>query len=174
MYDNLPELLDLRVELKEGQSKFHPRRRFVNVIVENKGRDIARDCEVKLRALHKTDGCEWLSSELKQLAWTDGEKRTTIKAKGGSATFHLAFSQETLTKEQLELIDPVYCGIANDKIKCIAWVATARALQRTEYADQDGLCYGEFVVHIKVDEEYGRGTASKHTFTLRLETTGIN
>jgi hypothetical protein len=39
-------------------SSFYPRRRFVNVVVENNGRAVATNCEVTLRLLEKTVGCQ--------------------------------------------------------------------------------------------------------------------
>jgi hypothetical protein len=42
---------------------FYTRRRFVDVVVKNKGRAVATNCEVKLRLLNKTAGCQALSNE---------------------------------------------------------------------------------------------------------------
>jgi hypothetical protein len=75
----------------------YPIRRFVNIIVKNDGKEKAIDCEVTLRLLNKTMGCEWLSGQEKSLCWDNGETRSTIGARGNKATFHLAFSQGNFT-----------------------------------------------------------------------------
>jgi hypothetical protein len=90
---------------------YHPKRRFVNVVVENTGKALAKNCEVKLQLLDRTEGCQWLSDEDKPLTWDDGTNKITIRAKGGKARFHLAFSQENLTTDHIRHIDPVYCGV---------------------------------------------------------------
>jgi hypothetical protein len=90
---------------------FYPKRRFVNVIVKNDGRGLAENCEVNVRLLDKTDECQWLSYEWKSLAWSNGSIRTNIGARGNKAIFHLAFSQQRLTKYQKDSIIDQYCGI---------------------------------------------------------------
>jgi hypothetical protein len=73
---------------------------------------------------------------------------------------------EKLTKEQSDLIDPVHCGIVNQKTKCFAWIGTERALARTGYADQDGMCKGEFMVHVDAVMDNGK-TVNKH-FKIKI------
>jgi hypothetical protein len=34
-------------------------------------------------------------------------------------------------------------------MKCFAWIGTDRAFERTAYADQDGMCKGEFMVYVE-------------------------
>ena len=70
-------------------------------------------------------------------------------------------SQEKLTQEQNDLIDPVHCGILNQKVRCFAWIGTERALARTAYADQDGMCKGDFNVHVDIVIDNGK-TVNKH------------
>lgn len=161
-YEHIRQTLDRRwgqtiVETRGfDQPKAYPERRFINIIVENKGKAPAINCEIKLRLLNKVNKCQALSPEEKPLAWEDGETKITIGARYGKAIFQLAFSQKYLTKEQLDLIDSVYCGVANEKIKFVAWVATPKALESPEFRDQDGLCQGNFKVHVEVVTEAGQ------------------
>ena len=140
---------------------FFPKRRFINVTVQNNGRGLAENCGVRLKLLHKTDGCQWLSFNEKSLAWNDGNIGRTIGARGNKAIFHLAFSQQLLTTDQQNDITPLYCNIAKRKVKINSWIGTRDALEKPELRDQDGLCQGEFTVHIEVITQYGH-RAYKH------------
>jgi hypothetical protein len=149
-------------ELKENGLSFYPKRKFINIIVKNKGNRLASNCEVKLKVLSKSEGCDWLSvTDTKTLVWENGKTETSIKNKPAEGVFCLAFSQEKLTQQQIDLIDPVYCGKVKQKMKCFAWIGTDRAFVRTAYADQDGMCKGEFMVHVEVVMDNGK-TANKH------------
>jgi hypothetical protein len=140
---------------------FLPKRCFINIIVQNNGRGLAENCGVRLKLLHKTVGCQWLSFNEKSLAWNDGNIGRTIGARGNKATFHLAFSQQLLTTDQQNDIIPSYCNIAKKKVKVNSWIGTREALKKPESRDQDGLCQGEFTVHIEVFTDYGH-RAYKH------------
>lgn len=48
-----------------------------------------------------------------------------------------------------------FCAVAGEKIQAKAWMATRSALEYPEYRDQDGLCQGNFKVHVEVFTEYG-------------------
>jgi hypothetical protein len=135
-----------------------PLRHFVNVTVKNNGLGRATNCEVSSRLIRRTAKCEWLSAHEKRLCWDDGEIRTTITPKGGTAIFHLVFSQRNLTATQTEQIGSVFCAIVGENTKAQAWMATKKALQNPEYRDQDGLCQGEFRIHLEVSTEYGHKT----------------
>jgi hypothetical protein len=144
-------------KLEDNGSSFFPHRRFLNVIIRNYANRYASNCEVRLTVKSKTEGCNWLSIvDTKMLVWENGKTETSIKNKPAEGVFCLAFSQEKLTEEQRDLIDPVHCGIAKQKVKCFAWVGTERALARTAYVDQDGLCQGEFIVHIEIAMDNGK------------------
>lgn len=66
------------------------------------------------------------------------------------AFFHLAFSQQ-LTENEENSITPVYCGIANRITPQIhKWIATKKALANPIKREQDGMCNGEFKVHVEV------------------------
>lgn len=66
------------------------------------------------------------------------------------AVFHLAFSQRLTEKEQ-NSITPVYCGLANQITPQIQkWIATKKALVNPLKREQDGMCKGEFKVHVEV------------------------
>ena len=52
------------------------------------------------------------------------------------------------------------CGILNTKTQAYAWMATRNALQNPEHGTQDGLCQGEFRVHVEVFTEYGNDIRS--------------
>ena len=134
--------------------QFYPKGHFVNITVTNEGKEIARNCEVKLRLLNRTEGCQWLSDEEKSLTWDDRNNKISIRANDGKASFHLAFSQEIFTNNQRNLIGEIYCGVVKDKVRINSWVGTKDALN-TQYRDQDGLCQGEFNVHIEIAEETG-------------------
>ena len=97
----------------------------------------------------------------KTLVWESGKTETSIKNKPAEQVFCLVFSQEKLTQEQNDLIDPVHCGILNQKVRCFAWIGTERALARTAYADQDGMCKGDFNVHVDIVIDNGK-TVNKH------------
>lgn len=125
-------------------------------MVRNNGLGRATNCEVTSRILTKTKGCKWLSTHEKKLCWDDGEIRTAITSRGGTATFHLAFSQKNLTESQMKLIGSVFCAIAGEDTKVQTWMATRSALENPEYRDQDGLCQGDFIVHVEVSTEYGQ------------------
>lgn len=142
-------------------SCFYPRRRFVNAVVENKGRAVATNCEVKLRLLKKTVGCQALNNEDKVLMWNDTQtNKTDISAKYGKKSFTLAFSQEEFTHDQIDSIGTVYCGIKNQDTAVYSWVGTQRALVTPENYDQDSLCQGEFRVHVDVITETGQKVSS--------------
>jgi hypothetical protein len=143
---------------------FYPKRRFINILVKNEGRGLAENCEVNIRLLDKANGCQWLSYEEKPLVWNEGSIRTTIGARGDKAMFHLVFSQQRLTTNQKDLITPLYCSIAKKKVGIRTWIGSKKALEKPEYRDQDGLCQGEFTVHVEVFTEHGH-KAYKH-FTI--------
>ena len=62
----------------------------------------------------------WLSGEDKHLCWEDGDIQKTI-AKGHTASFHLAFSQENITRTQKKHIGYEHCGILNTKTQAYGW-----------------------------------------------------
>ena len=171
-YEHLRQTTDTRWGETVKEARFfdqptaYPERRFINIIVENRGRASAVNCEVRLRLLSKTEGCQVLSPEDKTLAWDNGETKKNIGARRGKAIFHLAFSQKHLSKEQLSLIDPVQCGITKTKIKFGTWVATLKALEKPEHKDQDGLCQGDFKVHVEVVTETGYQSSKDFVITV--------
>jgi hypothetical protein len=103
--------------------------------------------------------------QVTEKSWDDRTNKTTIGAKGNEAMFHLAFSQQLLTKNQERQIVPHYCSIAKDKVKIRTWIGSLKALN-PEYADQDGLCQGEFRVHVEVVTEYGHRAHSDFIITV--------
>jgi hypothetical protein len=105
--------------------------------------------------LSKTIDCKWLSEKEQNLCWDDGDIRATIGANGDKAAFHLAFSQENLTPTQKTQISSLFCGIIKKDMQVQSWIGTKKALENPEYRDQDGLCQGEFKVHVEVFTEYG-------------------
>jgi hypothetical protein len=146
---------------------FYPFRRFINIIVKNEGRELATNCEVRLTLKKREPArCEFLSYVEKPLLWNDGKAKMDIGARGANATFHLAFSQERLTKEQKCLIIPANCGVVNGPYLCECWVGTRTALKNTAYADQDGLCRGAFTVHVRVSAESGDGISKHFNITV--------
>jgi hypothetical protein len=142
-------------------SPFVVRRTFVDVVVKNKGRAVATNCEVKLRLLNRTSGCQALSNEDKILMWNDNlTNKTDISAKYGKKSFTLAFSQEKFTQDQIDSIGTVHCGVVNRDVTIYAWIGTERALVTPENHNQDSLCQGEFRVHVDVITETGEKTSS--------------
>jgi hypothetical protein len=140
---------------------FYTRRRFVDVVVKNTGRGVATNCEVRLRLLTKTDGCQALSTEDKIHMWNDSlTNKTNIGAKYGKTSFTLAFSQERFTHDQIESIGTVYCGVKNEGTPVYAWIGTQGALVTPENHIQDSLCQGEFRVHVGVMTETGQKASS--------------
>lgn len=131
----------------------------MKITVKNTGQNLATNCEITLRLLSKSKGCVWLSGEEKRLCWEDGDIQKTI-AKGHTASFHLAFSQENITQTQKKHIGNEHCGILNTKTQAYAWMATRNALQNPEHRTQDGLCQGEFRIHVEVFTEYGNDIRS--------------
>jgi hypothetical protein len=144
---------------------FHPIRRFVNVTVENQGNEPARNCEIELRPLQKTNGCMWLSNDDKLLTWNDGNTLTTIRANRGRAVFHLVFSQESFP-DRRESIGTAYCGVAKSDTSVVSWIANQDALVDPDSRDQDGLCQGSFKFHVQVATESGH-IVSAH-FNIRI------
>jgi hypothetical protein len=134
---------------------FHPLRRFINVSVENQGNEPARNCEIELWPLQKTNGCMWLSDDHKSLTWNDGNTLTTIRANGGRAIFHLAFSQESFFPDRTGSIGKAYCGVAKSDTNVVSWIANQDALVDPNRRDQDGLCQGSFKFHVQVATESG-------------------
>jgi hypothetical protein len=113
------ELKDLRWRLTLGE---FPKRKFVNFIVENEGREPARNCQVRLRVLEKMNNCQTLSkNDTKSLLWENDKTKIDIPAKYGSASFYLVFSQE----QPLQINNSIYCGVVNEKInKFYSWIST--------------------------------------------------
>jgi hypothetical protein len=125
--------------------------------------------------LNKTNGCTWLSTDDKKtLTWQNGEIITSIKPRGGDGILCIAFSQERLTKEQHDLIDSVKCAMVNDNVRCTAWVGTKRALERTAYADQDGMCQGNFIIHVDVISDTGNKVSKHFKITVGNEWHTLN
>lgn len=149
------------------EHSFYPRRRFVNVIVENTGRAVASNCEVKLRLLNKTKDCQALSTEDKSLMWNDTlSNKTNIAAKYGKNSFTLAFSQEKFTHDQVKSIGTVSCGVKNKDIPIYTWIGTLRTLIAPEKHNQDALCEGSFNVHVDVMSETGQKISSHFVITV--------
>jgi hypothetical protein len=111
------------------------------------------------RLLNKSKGCQWLSTHEKPLCWDDGDTQKTIASRG-KAIFHLAFSQGNLTQTERKQIGSARCGILSKETQVESWIATKKALENPEYRDSDGLCKGEFKVHVEVSTEYGHKTRS--------------
>jgi hypothetical protein len=145
--------------------KTYPLRRFLNITVKNDGRNLATNCEIMSRLLNKSEGCQWLSIHEKPVCWDDGDIRRTIASRG-KAIFHLAFSQANLTQTQKNQLGSVRCGVLDRDTQAEAWIATKKALEGPEYGDADGLCQGEFKVHVEVSTEYGHKTRSD--FVIRV------
>jgi hypothetical protein len=143
-----------------------PLRHFINITVENDGKDRAIECEIISRLLNKNLGCKWLDSKEKNLSWDNGETKKTIAANGGKAIFHLAFSQQNLIQTQKDQIGSAFCGIIKKETKVQSWIGTKNALQNPEYRDQDGLCQGEFKVHVEISTDYGHRT--KNDFNVKV------
>ncbi len=133
----------------------YPLRHFINVTVENKGSVAATNCEPKLKLIHRINNCLASSTHEKKLVWENGEEKLTLAAKHGREKFQIAFSQEKLTAEQKSMISPIHCGIVNQETYFRSWFTTRRALESIEYADADGLCLGNFMVHVEVATEDG-------------------
>ena len=112
------------------------------------------------------EDCQGLSDETKKLTWENGETKMDIRARGGSERFHLAYSQQRFTSEQYEQIASVYCRVVQKKSLLRAWIATKKALEKTEERDQDGMCLGEFNVHVEAAAETGE-KATRH-FKLKV------
>jgi hypothetical protein len=140
-----------------GDSETHfPMRRFIDIIVVNRGKTVARNCEVKAQRISsKGIGCQTLGTDLKSLVWDNGETKMNIPAKSGRAKFHLIFSQQNFTTEQLRSMTPQLCKEINEKMQLHTWVGTKMALENPEYAQPDGLCLGDFTVEVKVSTEDG-------------------
>jgi hypothetical protein len=118
-----------------------------------KARGLARNCEVKLRSVGKTNECEALSPETKSLVWNSNTAtKIDIGAKHGREIFTLVYSQLRLTSEQQFNL---YCGIAKQKVPIQVWIATREALPNPEKRIQDALCQGIFTVHIDIVTETG-------------------
>lgn len=105
--------------LQSGFSEPHfPMRRFIDIIVVNHGKTVARNCEVKAqRSSSPGIGCQTLGTDLKSLAWDNGETKMNIPAKSGRAKFHLVFSQGNFTKEQLHTMTPQLCKETPEKMQ---------------------------------------------------------
>jgi hypothetical protein len=101
------------------------------------------------------------------LVWGNGSSKNPISGHS-SEKFQIAFSQEKSTDEQNEKITYVQCGNLDKskRTKFYAWFATQRALKSIEYADADGLCLGDFKVHVEIKTE--RGHRISKDFLLRV------
>jgi hypothetical protein len=93
-----------------------------------KGNEPARNCEIGLRILQITNGCIWLSDDDKSLVWDNGNTLTSIRANGGKAIFHLAFSQKSFAPNQEESIGEAYCGVLEAKVRVKSWIGSQEAL----------------------------------------------
>jgi hypothetical protein len=140
--------------------EFYPLRRFINVTVENEGKEPARNCEIGLRPLQKDKGCKWLSNDEKSLTWNDGNTLTSIRARGGKAVFHLAFSQESFSPDRAKSIDKAYCGVVDSDVGVVSWIGSQDALVNPDNRSQDGLCQGTFKVHVDVAAESGHSVSA--------------
>jgi hypothetical protein len=143
----------------------YPLRNFINVIVENTSGEPATNCEARLRLLDCVDGCKTSNTHEKRLVWENGSNKTPISGHS-SEKFQIAFSQEKLTDEQNGKIANVYCGKLDTRTTFHSWFATQRALKSVEYADADGLCLGEFKIHIDIKTERGHRISSD--FIIRI------
>jgi hypothetical protein len=103
----------------------------------------------------------WLSNDDKLLTWNDGNTLTTIRANGGKAIFHLAFSQESFSPDRTKSIGKAYCGVLKSDTHAVSWIGSQDALVDPDNRDQDGLCQGTFKVHVHVATETGH-IASAH------------
>jgi hypothetical protein len=91
--------------------------------------------------------------------WENGSTKNTVSGHS-SEKIQIAFTQEKLTKEQNEKIANVYCARLDSKPKFHSWFATPRALRSIEYADADGLCLGNFKIHVDIKTERGHTISS--------------
>src|SRR5215217_2369116 len=133
-----------------------PTRRFFGIIVVNQGKSVARNCEVKAQRISsKGIGCQTLGTDLKTLVWDNGDTKMNIPAKSGRAKFHLVFSQQNFTIQQLGSMTPQLCKETNEKMRLHTWVGTKMALENPEYAQYDGLCQGDFTIQVTVSTEDG-------------------
>ena len=140
---------------------FYPKRRFINIIVKNSGRAIARNCEARLKLLDKMHGCEAFNKQERSLMSEDNlGHKVDIGAKYGKTTFTLAFSQETFTLDQINLIGKIACSKTKGLYQIKHWIGTRRAIMTPEKYDQDGLCQGKFNVHMDVITETGQSVSS--------------
>ena len=134
----------------------YPIRKFINIKVENKGKIPARQCQVKLRVIKHLTNCRALSdNDTKFLLWDINDLKRDIGIKHDEAYFQLVFSQQYLTNQERDSITDVYCGVLDDKTKFQTWIATRDALSNPTDREQDGMCKGEFKVHVEVFSMYG-------------------
>lgn len=66
--------------------------------------EIGRNCEAFLSLVSKTEGCQWLSTGERALAWENGESQIHLRARNRRSRFHLAFSQEIIPEHQFKRI----------------------------------------------------------------------
>jgi hypothetical protein len=150
--------------IKSSPPVFFPKRRFINLLVENKGKTPAENCQVKVRLMDKSQSCINPSCVEKLLTWENGKETITIGAKN-SKYFHLIFSQHRFTLQQEANIGKSFCGVQNQDIYPCAWFATKKALSH-EYKGEDGLCRGNFTVAIEVIDNNGNRTWNKYTIKI--------
>jgi hypothetical protein len=79
-------------------------RRYLKLIVRNRGRGIAENCEARLALIqHGSTSMRQPSQEEKPLLWDTGEAYRTIGARVGSDLLYIIFSQDTFTNVQTDL-----------------------------------------------------------------------
>jgi hypothetical protein len=83
-------------------------RKYLKIIIQNKGRDVAQNCEATLTLIPNDSTALILPSPAeKNLAWDTGENYRTIPAKNGKAILNVVFSQDTFISPQKELTKDV-------------------------------------------------------------------
>jgi hypothetical protein len=153
---------------------FFPYRRFINLMVKNEGKNLARKCQVNLRLISKTEGCKNPSYTEKSLIWENGQETIDISSKN-KRYFHLVFSQKRFTLQQDERIGKSFCKIENQHIFPCAWLATRRALNH-EHPIEDSLCRGNYIVAIEVIDDNRNKVSNEYTIKIddcRWDSLGI-
>jgi hypothetical protein len=159
------ELTDYRYPKETGsRGTIYPLRKFVKFVVENHGKEPAKNCQTRLQVVKQVNGCACPSlTDKKFLLWENDETRIDIGAKHDNRFFYLVFSQE-----KQEATTPTYCGVISGDIQNVrSWIATREALQSPKKREQDKICQGQFRVHVDIFTEYGQRTYSDFIIKVR-------
>jgi len=108
-------------------------RRFIRVIVKNRGSRTANRCLARLQLKQRPEGNHTLSTEPKTLIWPDTIELPNIPPQSEFAV-NIAFSERGL--------NPAFRGACDGFIR--AWICTRDAFNEPNFRLQDAMCRGDY------------------------------